>query len=143
MYLYILNTGLDIQENGPEKEINEQKLSQLCTGIILCNNINDDKKIIQAYDILKNFMFLNFFYNYIKTNKYSKKIQSNPDKYTFDDYFFNFLSFFNRFHNIKFILAPYEEAKGCGWSRNIILEKLYNSVIKSSVNLNRYIVMGK
>ena len=42
MYLYILNTGLDIQENGPEKEINEQKLSQLCTGIILCNNINDD-----------------------------------------------------------------------------------------------------
>ena len=104
MYLYILNTGLDIQENGPEKEINEQKLSQLCTGIILCNNINDDKKIIQAYDILKNFMFLNFFYNYIKTNKYSKKIQSNPDKYTFDDNFFYFLSIFNGFHNIKFIL---------------------------------------
>ena len=39
----------------------------------------------------------------------------------------NWLQTKSYYQNIKFILAPYEEAKGCGWSRNIILEKLYNN----------------
>lgn len=31
------------------------------------------------------------------------------------------------YENIRFMGVPYEEAKGCGWARNIILEKLYNN----------------
>lgn len=55
MYLYILNTGLDIEKNGKPANINSQDLYQLTKGIILCIDIHDKSKLNDAYKFMKNF----------------------------------------------------------------------------------------
>jgi TPR repeat protein len=70
LYLFILNTGLDIGYNGESILINEENYYQLTKGIILCDDLNDECKIIEAYKILKDFIFIGFIYKYIKNKSH-------------------------------------------------------------------------
>jgi len=67
MYLFILNTGLDIQYNGE----NNGNLYQLTKGIKLCDNVNDKYKFNDALKIIKDFLFIRYFYEYYDTKRYS------------------------------------------------------------------------
>ena len=71
LYLFILNTGLDIQENGPQQIINGQTLSQLCKGICICYNIRDINELKRTCLLIYNFFFIGYFYDFIEKNKYS------------------------------------------------------------------------
>jgi len=75
MYLYILNTGLDIHANGKEEIINNQNMDQLTKGIIICNNTTIKDELEKAYKFMKNFFLISYVYNYInkKDNYINKK----------------------------------------------------------------------
>ena len=100
MYLYILNTGLDIQENGPEEIINGQKLYQLCKGICICENLDNDDELLKGWHILYNFFYISYFYNYIESHSYSEK--KIIEKYKFNSEFKNKLLYFDYIFNEKF-----------------------------------------
>jgi hypothetical protein len=71
MYLYILNSGLDISYNGNTEEIDSQDLYQLTKGIIICDNINT--KLDEAYNFMKKIFLISYVYNHIDKNLYIKK----------------------------------------------------------------------
>jgi hypothetical protein len=100
MYLYILNTGLDIEENGPKEIINGQKLDQLCKGICICENLDNDDELLKGWHILYNFFYISYFYNYIESHSYSE--EKNYRKYKFNSEFKNKLLYFDYILNEKF-----------------------------------------
>ena len=104
LYLFILNSGLDIQENGKEQTIDGQVLYQLTKGIILCDNINDPLKLEKAYKSIKDFLFIGLFYKNIKDDTYfEKKSNEYPREYPNNDsYFFknDFKKLLEKFKNI-------------------------------------------
>jgi len=76
IFLYILNTGLDITENGNSQKINDQYLYQLCKGICICNDINNPQELVNAYYFIENFLYISYFYDSINREKkiFLKKI---------------------------------------------------------------------
>jgi len=90
MYLYILNTGLDMEVNGKSANINNQVLYQLTKGIILCDDIHDKTKLDRTYKFIKNFFFISWVYNQIKQKKYSQlnwNTEFNRRDYIYTDEF--------------------------------------------------------
>ena len=71
MFLYILNTGLDIQVNGDLSKINNEELYQLTKGCEICDDIYDETKLNKSYEIIKNLLFISLFYNFIVVNEYN------------------------------------------------------------------------
>jgi len=70
MYLYILNTGLDMYFNGESTKINDNFIYKLTKGIQICNDIFDPDKVSTALEFIKNFFYISFFYNYIEKKNY-------------------------------------------------------------------------
>jgi hypothetical protein len=88
LYLFILNTGLDMEKNGNTIKIDDKDLYQLTKGVCLCDNINNETLLNSAYNQIKDFLFVSFFYKYITNNNYSETDKSN---YIFNDDFKNLL----------------------------------------------------
>ncbi len=95
LYLFILNTGLDIEENGKNIKLDDQILDQLTKGIIICNNINNDADLIESFKIFKNYIFINFFYDYINKKKYKHKSSIINTSYEFNENFRYYIDIFN------------------------------------------------
>jgi len=91
MYLYILNTGLDMEVNGKPANINNQDLYQLTKGICLCKDITDENKLDNAYNMIKTFFFFSFFYKYVEDDMYKEKKKEGDVFYNFSDNFKNLL----------------------------------------------------
>jgi len=67
MYLFILNTGLDIQHNGDKIG----NFYQLTKGIKICDDVDDESKLKNALKIIKDFLFIRYFYEYCDNVRYS------------------------------------------------------------------------
>jgi len=67
MYLFILNTGLDIEYNGEKID----NFYQVIKGIIICDDVDDKSKFDAALKIIKDFLFIRYFYEYYDTKRYS------------------------------------------------------------------------
>jgi hypothetical protein len=80
MFLYILNTGLDMQENGVPSTINNETLYQLTKGYEICDNIQDPTKLNKSYEIIKYLLFIGYFYKFIENNEYKNKKKYSKHK---------------------------------------------------------------
>jgi len=129
MYLYILNTGLDINVNGEIREINGSNLYQLTKGIILCENINDPEQVRKAFRTLNSFFYIGYFYNYIDKNYYSN--------YNEREFNFTFNINFNiKLEKFKSFLTDYSEKK----ILNYLGDNSINEIIcfvDESININK------
>ena len=72
LYLYILNTGLDMNENGDKITIHDQDLYQLTKGVCLCD-ITNESELNEAYKLIKQFLFISFLYKYVNDGMYVKE----------------------------------------------------------------------
>jgi len=154
LYLYILNTGLDIQYNGDIVQIDSQDLCQLTKGICICDF--DKNEELNAYNIIRDFFYISFFYDYISTSKYYLEEDNN---YIFNPIFKNKLVQFKNIFSEDFIsqkkifiLDEYKTKKDKNISRYITIDELLtiideNPIFKNTkflkFDLNYYVFASK
>jgi hypothetical protein len=151
MYLYILNTGLDIQYNGDKIQIDSQDLYQLTKGVMICDDISKPNKLNEAYQYMKNFFLLSYVYNHIYYNKFLPPLAffsfSDDFKKLIKILITNKLSLFNNIFNLNgsletldYINTNLENIFPQGI--NLIIIEHYYVLASNFINLNTPINIG-